>query len=85
MKSENLLSKNVDISENSVYTKNIEHTFATKGETIMSETEQELITLIRENDNPEQALLVAIDVILSFLAQPESSPEPSVACSPEPA
>lgn len=51
----------------------------------MSENEQELITIIRENDNPEQALLVAVEVILSFLVQPESSQEPSAVCLPGPA
>ena len=45
-----------------------------KGETkIMTENEKELIQLIRENDNPGQALMTATVVILGFLKQLESS------------
>ena len=39
----------------------------------MTNNELELLTLIRENDNPEQALLTAIDTIIAFLEQHESS------------
>ena len=46
----------------------------------MTTNEIELINLIRENDNPEQALLTAIDIILLSLTQHESCPVPSVAC-----
>jgi hypothetical protein len=35
----------------------------------------ELIKLIRENDNPEQALMTATLVILGYLKQHESSEE----------
>ena len=38
----------------------------------MSNNEIELINIIRENNNPEQALLVATKVILDFLKQHES-------------
>jgi hypothetical protein len=41
----------------------------------MTENELELITLIRENDNPEQALMAAAVIILGFLKQHESSVE----------
>ena len=41
----------------------------------MSENEKELIKLIRENDNPEQALMAATLVILGYLKQHESSEE----------
>ena len=41
----------------------------------MSETEQELFRLIRENDNPGQALMAAATVILGFLKLHESSVE----------
>lgn len=34
--------------------------------------EEELIRVIRENDNPEQAAMIAIEVILEYLRQPES-------------
>ena len=36
----------------------------------------ELIRLIRENDNPEQALMAAATIILGYLKQHESSEEP---------
>ena len=39
----------------------------------MTANEIELINLIRENDNPEQALATAVDIILLYLAQHESS------------
>ena len=39
----------------------------------MTENELKLINLIRENDNPEQALLTAVDIILLSLVQEQSS------------
>ena len=39
----------------------------------MTDKEIELIKIIRENDNPEQALLTATVIILGFLKQHESS------------
>lgn len=41
----------------------------------MTENEKELIKLIRENDNPERALVTAVSTILCFLKQHESSEE----------
>ena len=41
----------------------------------MSENGIELIRIVRENDNPEQALLVAAEIILCYLKQLESSEE----------
>ena len=41
----------------------------------MTDNEKELIKLIRENDNPEQALMTASVIILDFLKQHESSEE----------
>jgi hypothetical protein len=38
----------------------------------MTENEKTLINLIRENDNPKQALTTAIDTILCFLMQQKS-------------
>ena len=38
----------------------------------MTENEKELIKIIRENDNPEQALVTAVETILSYLKQHES-------------
>ena len=46
----------------------------------MTENEIKLIELIRENDNPEQAIITAVSIITSFLEQPQSSEEPFVAC-----
>ena len=46
----------------------------------MTENEQTLINLIRENDNPEEALLTAVDIITSFLERHESYRVSSVAC-----
>ena len=39
----------------------------------MTANEQELINIIRENDNPEKALMAAAVIILGFLKQHESS------------
>lgn len=39
----------------------------------MTENEKELIKMIRENDNPEQALMTAAVIILGYLKQRESS------------
>ena len=44
-----------------------------KGESSMTANEIELINLIRENDNPEQALVTAVETILIYLKQHESS------------
>lgn len=38
----------------------------------MSETEQELFRIIRENDNPAEALIVAATVMIAYLTRPES-------------
>lgn len=43
----------------------------------MTTTEKELLTLIRENENPEQALLTAVLIIGSVLERSVSSPAPS--------
>ena len=53
----------------------------TKGElSKMTENEKELIKLIRENDNPEQALMTAAVIILGFLKQHESSEVQAPVC-----
>ena len=39
----------------------------------MTENEKQLIDLIRENDNPEYAIMTATAIILDFLKQHESS------------
>lgn len=38
----------------------------------MSESEQELFRIIRENDNPTQALMAAATVMIAYLTRPES-------------
>ena len=43
----------------------------------MTNTEKELLTLIRENEDPEQALLTAIIIIGSVLERSLSFPAPS--------
>ncbi len=47
---------------------------------MMTENELELIRLIRENDNPEEALMTAAVIILGFLKQHESFAEQVPAC-----
>ena len=41
----------------------------------MSENEIRLFNMLRENDNPEQAILTAIKVFAAFLAMPQEPPE----------
>ena len=41
----------------------------------MTDNERELINIIRENDNPEEALITATAIILDFLKQLGSSEE----------
>ena len=48
----------------------------------MTVNETELINLIRENDNPEQAIITATAIILEYLTQHESSEEQSFVCLP---
>jgi hypothetical protein len=45
----------------------------------MTENEYELIRIIRENDNPEIALVTAVETILLYLKQRGSSQELAVA------
>ena len=42
----------------------------------MSTHEEELFEIIYENDNPEKAVLTAIEVFTAFLAQLGEVPEP---------
>lgn len=46
----------------------------------MTENEIKLIELIRENDNPEQAIITAVETILSFLEQPGPFEVQALAC-----
>ena len=36
---------------------------------MLTENEEELLRMIRENDNPEQAAMIAIDIISGYLKQ----------------
>lgn len=46
----------------------------------MTNNKTELIKLILENDNPEQAIMTAAEIILDLLMQPESVEERDSAC-----
>ena len=46
----------------------------------MTENKTELIRLILENDNPEQAVMTAASIILGLLMPHESSEEQVAAC-----
>ena len=50
---------------------------------MMTENELELIRIIRENDNPAEALMIATAIIIDFLKPHESSEAPSAACLQE--
>ena len=45
----------------------------------MTNNEIELLTLIRENDNPELALMTVATIIIGFLKQHESSAKQAAA------
>ena len=45
----------------------------------MTDNERELIKLLRENDNPEKALITAVDIILLALVQQKSFEAQAVA------
>ena len=53
-----------------------------RGIQFMTENEQELIRIIRENDNPAEALMTAAVIVLGFLKQHESSEEQVAVCLP---
>lgn len=46
----------------------------------MTDNEMKLIELIRENDNQEEAIVTAVNTILSFLTQHESFEAQAPAC-----
>ena len=47
----------------------------------MTNNELKLLSMIRENDNPERAFVKAIEIIIKYLEQPESFEESSLVCS----
>ena len=48
----------------------------------MTKNEITLLNLIREQDNPERAIEIAIHIMIEFLVQDESSQEPPPAYAP---
>ena len=50
----------------------------------MTDNELELLYIIRNNENPEKALEIAMKTIIEFLKQSESCQEPSAACQQAP-
>ena len=49
----------------------------------MTNNEQELLTLIRESANKEQALVTAVEIIAVYLVQSGSYPKPFVGSQQE--
>ena len=49
----------------------------------MTEKELQLLSIIREHNHPDKAIVIAINTICWYLMQHESSATPSVADSPE--
>ena len=49
----------------------------------MTENERELINLIRENDNPQKALAIAMELMIDFLEKYEAPQDTSSALHQE--
>ncbi len=49
----------------------------------MTKKDQKLIDIINENDNPQEAILIAMKVIYDFLRQPEPYQEQHLASHQE--
>ena len=47
---------------------------------MLRKKEEELFDIIRENDNPEQAAIIAVKVFAAFLAQLEANQELPTVC-----
>ena len=60
---------------NTIKTEHLFDTHIEGGNKIMTNNGKELIQMIRENDNPEKAIMTATAIILDFLKQHESSEE----------
>ena len=50
-----------------------------RGHEVMTENEMKLIKIVREHNQPIQALMVAIHIIVSYLRQHGSYPRPFLA------
>ena len=74
----------VDYSENFTYTDYrtfVRDRYHGRGfKRMFNENEEEVLRMIRENDNPEQAVLTAIKVFAAFLEQLEVVPQPQAVC-----
>ena len=56
-----------------------------KGDQVMTENERQLIDIIRNNENPEQALITATAIILDYLTRHESFEARAADCPRVPA
>ena len=70
----------IDYSENKAYNRNRTLVRLRERGNGMSTQEIELFKIIYENDNPEKAVLTAIEIFTAFLEQPEAVPELQPAC-----
>lgn len=48
----------------------------------MTHNEMELVKLIREHSDPEQAMRIAVEIISQYIERPLSCSEPAAACPP---
>lgn len=48
---------------------NRQKTDTIEGDSPMTKMEQELLTIIRQDENPQEALNISIEIIISFLMQ----------------
>ena len=51
-----------------------------KGVLIMTDLEKEVIEMMKNYHDPEEALMIATSIVIELLKQHESDHEPSVAC-----
>ena len=83
-KHDSFRQNSVDYSENFTYTDYrtlVRYRYHGRGfKRMFNENEEELLRMVRENDNPEQAAMIAIDIILGYLRQPESFEAQAAAC-----
>ena len=83
-KHDSFRQNSVDYSENFFYTEYrtlVRYRYHGRGfKRMFYENEDELMRMICENDNPEQAVLTAIKVFAAFLEQLEVTQEPQAVC-----
>lgn len=85
--SDTIRQVSIDYSEKSNYNldrTNVRYRYHEGGFKMLSMNEEELLRMIRENDNPEQAVMTAIDTILEYLRQHGSSEGQAVVYPLEP-